>query len=626
MGSAARPAAGLAAECATATSYRRNALLSINAGVRHGRPGQSNLKKRRRLLILILSHLYHLIIRVRISISVYSLTSHIQFPIKTDMATGFEPIGGAFAVAGLLAAFKGAVDGYLMIESFFDRDDKNKYLTLRYHIEQHKLAIWGDYFKMTSPNSCTLTKQPDIVKNYVVQILAQVKNTHEEADVIVKKHGLSLPDVGPGDLDKNLVMDSQMVKATARLGLSKISKGRVRWHVKNRDKFTTLVDKLQQLNRDLYDILPPADVDTLKKMLSSYVLARIYGTEYVKMLQNPGTQSPSLLALSGKLMTLQKLDAGAVKRNIVPIHKNQLSLQSEDWTTGIYQAPTGLTNPVWIEWNTLQRGVPSYPTLRERIESLAVMLQAVDEPDLCIPPCCGIYDDLDFEAANGMKRLGTVFTVPSGTDYEADLRKFEPVTLKQLMRSSRNDPPLLGDRFKLAYKLASAFSLFHAAGWLHKGFRSENIVFLHRRAGNGLLITEPFIMGFQASRKQDTNSLPQQASRDPEVEYYYHAEAENGFTKRLDIYGLGVVLCEIGRWELLVDAFPATKKDKLKSRKWATKFLTESPLRELGWRVGGIYMEVVRTLLMQDLSDDTDKIFAHEFFTKVILPLDTCIA
>lgn len=548
------------------------------------------------------------------------------------MATGVEPVGTALAVAGLLAAFKGAVDGYLMIESYFDKDDDNNYLTLRYHVEKHKLDIWGDYFKMSTPATCTLSKQPDVVQKLILRILGEVKKAHEEAEAVVQKHDLTLPDVPTGDLDQNLEQDSQMVKAIARLALGRTSKGRVRWLIRSKEKFTALVTKLQQLNRDLYDVLPPADVDLLHKMLSSYVLARVKGTAYVQMLQEPAAQSPRLLALSAKLTILHQSAAGAVKRDVVSIDKSHLSLQSGNgvqsgkWTTGIYRVPNGLTVPVWIEWNTLETALPSYPAMRDRTESLTVMLQVVDEPALHIPPCCGIYDDLEFEVANGIKRLGTVFTVPSGSNYEENVSKFQPVTLKQLLRSSRNEPPLLGDRFKLAYELASAFSLLHAAGWLHKGFRSENIVFLHRKGGSGLSITEPFITGFQASRKQDSTSLPLQAARNPEVEYYYHAEAENGFTKRLDLYGLGVVLCEIGRWELLVDALPAAKKDKLKNRKWATEFLTGSPLKDLGWRIGDIYREVVRTLLMQDLSDDTDVFFAHEFFTKVILPLDRCTA
>ena len=64
--------------------------------------------------------------------------------------------------------------------------------------------------------------------------------------------------------------------------------------------------------------------------------------------------------------------------------------------------------------------------------------------------------------------------------------------------------PVLGDRFKLAYRLAKAFNLLHPAVWLHKDFRSCNVVFFDK---NGLQpnletinVDDMYIVGFQYSR------------------------------------------------------------------------------------------------------------------------------
>ncbi|KLU84609.1 hypothetical protein MAPG_03649 [Magnaporthiopsis poae ATCC 64411] len=465
------------------------------------------------------------------------------------MATGVEPVGAALAVAGLIAAFKGAVDGYLLIESFFDDDDGGGYLTLRYHIEKHKLLIWGDFFRTSDPATCVLASQPEVVKRLVLRILGEIKKTHDQAEPFIKKHNLVLSAVPAGDLDKGLVVDSQMAKDMAKL------------------------------------------------------------------------------ALSAQLMGLGQSAASTVKEAVTAIHEKQLVLKDDGrWTTGLYTQPTGISHPVWIEWNILDPAVHSYQTLRDRAESLAVMLQTVNEPALHIPPCCGLFEDLRFAAVYGKKRLGTVFTVPKDSGYEDNLRKLPPTNLKELMRASRTRPPLLGDRFRLAYELASAFSLFHAAGWLHKGFRSENIVFLHRSEGRGIDVAQPLVTGFQASRIRAAESVKMHADQDPEVEYYYHSDARDGFTKKLDLYGLGVVLCEVGRWEVLADAVPSAKKDKLKSRSWAREFVVNDPLNDLGWRMGARFRSVVRTLLLLDLPDDNDDFFAHEFFTKVIRPLEMCAA
>lgn len=540
------------------------------------------------------------------------------------MATGAEPVGAALAVAGLLAAFKGAVDGYLLIESFFDEDNGNGYLTLRYHIEKHKLVIWGDFYKTSDLASCTLAKQPDIVKELVVRILGEIEKTHEQAEPFVKKHHLQLPSIPTGNLDTGLASGSQMVKGMAKLGLARKPRGQIRWVIKNRDKFAELVSRLQQLNRDLYDILQPADMDLLQRTLSSYVLAKIEGTDYVRMLQDPQMQTPRLLALSAKLMSLQQSTPSAVKKSVVAIEEKELTFKDGAWTTGLYRGANSLTHSVWIEWNTIDPAAEYYHTIRSTAEALTVMLQTVSEPALHTPHCCGIYDDLKFETLLGKKRLGTVFAVPKSSEYEDNLRTFPPRSLKELLRVTRHNPPLLGDRFKLAYELASAFSLFHAAGWLHKGFRSQNIVFLNRTEGREITVTQPLVTGFQASRIQDAESLKQSPERDAEIEYYYHTDSTNGFTKKLDLYSLGVVLCEVGRWELLADAVPSEKKDKLKSRDWATKFIAGDPLTDLGWRMGERFRSVVRTLLLRELPDDNDDFFAHEFFTKIIMPLEMC--
>jgi hypothetical protein len=62
----------------------------------------------------------------------------------------------ALGVVGLLLAFKGAVDGYLFIDSLMEVDGSQRYLCIRYIVERHKLTIWGDYFRVNDKESCSL--------------------------------------------------------------------------------------------------------------------------------------------------------------------------------------------------------------------------------------------------------------------------------------------------------------------------------------------------------------------------------------------------------------------------------------------------------------------------------------
>ncbi|KAF2229173.1 hypothetical protein EV356DRAFT_496401 [Viridothelium virens] len=84
----------------------------------------------------------------------------------------------ALSVIALVAAFKGAVDSYLLIESFFDNDNGSSYLALRYHIEQYKLILWGDFFKTSDPMNCTLANQPRDTIELIALILEEIQKTH----------------------------------------------------------------------------------------------------------------------------------------------------------------------------------------------------------------------------------------------------------------------------------------------------------------------------------------------------------------------------------------------------------------------------------------------------------------
>ena len=67
-----------------------------------------------------------------------------------------DPVGAVLGVAGLIAAFKGAVDGYVLIESFFKKDSSLQDLACRFHVEQHRLSKWGERFQLKNGEECLL--------------------------------------------------------------------------------------------------------------------------------------------------------------------------------------------------------------------------------------------------------------------------------------------------------------------------------------------------------------------------------------------------------------------------------------------------------------------------------------
>jgi hypothetical protein len=280
--------------------------------------------------------------------------------------------------------------------------------------------------------------------------------------------------------------------------------------------------------------------------------------------------------------------------------------------------------PVWVEWNQFEPG-PQSDKYSVLIRSLGYVLERVGQPELCLPRFHGVYDDLKYEAEHGLKRIGFVFGLPEPEfnhpppplqqhqlSYESDLRSYPPRSLKTLIKEGKSIAiPLLGDRFRLAYQLANAFK------------------FLHQANGIGITISNPFITGFQYSRPQGTTSLSRGGLlEDTTLDHYYHPDAHLGFTKTRDLYSLGVVLCEIGRWALVADTVTERRRKQMTSRQAWRDYMVHHVVEDLGWRMGKLYKDAVKALLDSSLpADDAGDAFcAQQLLERVIQPLSMCAA
>lgn len=99
----------------------------------------------------------------------------------------------------------------------------------------------------------------------------------------------------------------------------------------------------------------------------------------------------------------------------------------------------------------------------------------------------------------------------------------------------------------------------HTTGWLHKGIRPENVLFLDAdghgwksRSAKG-----PYLAGYEYSRPSnaETETVPSQ----PELELYRHPSAQgparSNFNKAFDLFAFGCVLSEIALWTNLQEIF-----------------------------------------------------------------------
>jgi hypothetical protein len=167
----------------------------------------------------------------------------------------------------------------------------------------------------------------------------------------------------------------------------------------------------------------------------------------------------------------------------------------------------------------------------------------------------------------------------------------------------------LDQRLKVAYKLAEAVFFLHAAGFVHKNITSLSVAILEKaerycKITFPFSIGDPYLMGFDIIRTSDMATKLEGAGlgeNRPLVstgstwsfEVFQHPDRLLGakserYVKNYDIYSLGVVLLQIGRWEPM----------KIITAKWSSDPLTwrEGLIEEcmgLEARVGARYQKVV---------------------------------
>ncbi|KAK1828078.1 hypothetical protein QBC39DRAFT_265862 [Podospora conica] len=467
-------------------------------------------------------------------------------------------VGLAFSGVAFALAFKGAVDSFLLFDSFFDNyaDSGLKDLAIFYHIECRKFKHWGDKALAKDLDKSPLFNQPESVASVVLRIVQRIEELHKDG----RKY-LDIHDDAPGPVPAS----QQKYKL----------KHKVKWAIKNKTKFADVVTRLQGYNIKLDELLSSQERSSFKSTLPGYILALIDRPEDLEAI--PALTGPTnvLVAHAARLKQLE-LNGGIGQSTI-----NVDILSASDFTfkdPGPPQQPSsrniGIYNKVqrvWIEWRVIEEGLSETQT------------------------------------SNLSLRLGLVLRPP------AQYGIAQPTTLLQMIEGTAGNSPTskeppLGHKFALARTLASSLALLHAAKWLHKAFRSDNILFFGNPSDPESL-RDIYISGFENSRE---------ATGDTTI------ANKAIFSSYRNIYSFGVVLVEIAYWRPLHTKI--AKGKALGSLEATRKLLITSARDHLPAMVGAIYAEVVTKCLECTLPDESDDELACVVSVKVIAKLEQCYA
>ncbi|KAK3358516.1 hypothetical protein B0T24DRAFT_692958 [Lasiosphaeria ovina] len=328
------------------------------------------------------------------------------------------------------------------------------------------------------------------------------------------------------------------------LANQKKHKRRVKWAIKNKTKFTEVVTKLQEYNTKLLELLDSETEPSFKTTLPGYILALIDKAEDLNTIQALADPANVLVAHAARLKFLEPAAGTGPSVSV-----DMLSIS--DFT---FKDPQPSQQPS-------SRAIGIYNKVQR---TLRAMLSVNSTANMRTAQCIGVLED----PINSL-RLGLVFQPP------AKYGIIQPTTLLQMIEGSTQESP--------PKSLLSAISLL--LPWLHKAFRSDNILFFGR-PGDPNTLMDSYISGFENSREVTGESLGQ------------------GFSKTMDLYSFGVVFLEIAYWRPLRTKIAKAKA--LGSLEATRKVTVASARDNLPAMVGSIYAEVVMKCLECAFPNESD--------------------
>lgn len=243
-----------------------------------------------------------------------------------------------------------------------------------------------------------------------------------------------------------------------------------------------------------------------------------------------------------------------------------LSADGKTHIEGKLHLGDGMEQCVWIEWKAYEtkfsrrlKKLVALPENLKRVKELVSLLQSDRPKQFCAPKCLGFFDDRDdVENSQHDPRFGLVFEKP----HESSL----PVSLRQVI--SGGFRASLTDRVSLAHKISTCILYLHTVDWLHKGLRSDTVMFLPEDRGTDRsAILQPYVTGFEYARpdREDETTTGGVEVNDYMMLYvhpdYQASEAKGTYRKTFDIYSLGIILLEIAYWQHIEDVLSIDMND-----------------------------------------------------------------
>ncbi|KAI0382882.1 hypothetical protein F5Y04DRAFT_279131 [Hypomontagnella monticulosa] len=375
---------------------------------------------------------------------------------------------------------------------------------------------------------------------------------------------------------------------------------RLRWSLLDKKRVEAIVHDFSDVNKRIYENIKlwclgtsiGVDLQHLRH-LEQDTSSRALGFDVDARLQLAASADQ---AMPGTLEVQQGEDARNALHSVVPVEENFGIMQWDSKPMLVEYRSYAPESPVPVEMD---------PRTYDLVDKLAKLLRQPKETGFRTPSCWGWARQTQFN------RVAFMFSIPEGSETQ-------PKSLYHVLGSG-SPPPSLGERFTLALQLARCISHLQLVKWVHKSFRSENVLFFPQQTDSNASSThipdehinfaEPWVLGYEFSRPE-TYFSQGQSDKCLARDIYRHPDRQGRptqlFNKTHDIYALGVVLLEIGLWQRAA-SLEKSGFANVRDPQAIKKHLVRHAEKRLASKMGEKYKRVVLTCLQNgfDVRDDS---------------------
>ncbi|KAL8372347.1 hypothetical protein RB595_001917 [Gaeumannomyces hyphopodioides] len=542
--------------------------------------------------------------------------------------------GLGLGAVSLVAGAKSALDGFVFLsEVWANRRPADGYLAVKFRVEQCRFKDWVDHFKLGQDKDCRkLLGQPAQSVQIILNIFMEIRKITQDLGRMEDEYGIKIAEGGSSHEEAQTIEEA-LERLTIRQADHDRSNKSTRKALSvtlDKPKFEKLLERLKYFNDSLEGFLSFRELRMLQQSLPSGLVPQA-GADDLRELSSSSQQLLALCAAAKSIKLTTTVGTAGIPtvepKELAGVRDTEKLLGVAIRGSAFRPRAAGRTDEVVIDYKQYNQSLTSDQRMEvlKRLKALYLLfnhLAKINTDEFRLLPCVGLLQN----PTNSTRLDGFVFQHPAqGLE--------RPESLHQVLRGNLTVP--LGNRFRLAQKLASALFLLHSSEWLHKNIRSQNILFFRKKsdvnASSTEYITSPYLIGFSFARPDQAGeaSMERPDSGPGRLDHYRHPNFAQGSTRKNDIYSLGVLLCEIGLWRSVDKMCGDDLKGKGKhiaDEQDVRGHLLDACRKVLPSKVGTIYTAVVQRCLEGKFSsgtagegvDEDDDGFMHDFWSFVV--------